>query len=186
MISGGKKSALSRVNYLEFEYNWLPPWKNTPLLGVIDDLDSIGFTCYWAGFNKTIWRITDCWLDHYKIHTWSNIACVNRNAPDVRDVANNMERLFLETIDKGDDAIRDWEHRYNPPRQGETVEVKEGNATRMAEYCAHNIWYESSGMTCHDRKIRMMDKWDMSELDSIIATLDQGCECKAKTKYEVV
>ena len=88
-------TALSRVHYLEFEYNWMGPWKNQSFQHAIEYLDAeFQFTCYWDGFNNTIWRITECWLDHYDIHFWSNVACVNRNAEEVREVAENMERLF--------------------------------------------------------------------------------------------
>ncbi len=80
---------------------------------MIEYLDrQFGFTCYWAGFNNTIWRITNCWLDYYEAHFWSNIACVNRNIEDVQDIADNMERLFMETLDKGDEAVRDFGRRF--------------------------------------------------------------------------
>ena len=89
------------------------PWKERPLLEVIEFLDAqFGFTCYWAGFNNTIWRITSCWLDHYESHCWSNIACVNRNFDAVNDLAEDMEDLFMETLRKGEDAVRDYEHRF--------------------------------------------------------------------------
>lgn len=117
VLLGGKHSALPRVQYLEFEYNWVGPWAKQPLSEVIEYLDGeFGFTCYWAGFNNTIWRITNCWLDHYDKHIWSNIACVNRNFGEVRGVAEDMENLFNETMEKGEDAVRDYEHRYAPPK----------------------------------------------------------------------
>lgn len=139
VLLGGKRN-LARVHYLEFEYNWVSmfelscpvkflsmshklychnslvkvgPWKNQPLFDVIHILDAqFGFTCYWAGFNNTIWRITNCWLDHYESHFWSNIACVNRNIHEVNDLANDMEDLFMQTLEKGEDAVRDYEHRF--------------------------------------------------------------------------
>jgi hypothetical protein len=80
---------------------------------VIEYLDNnFGFTCYWAGFNNTVWRITNCWLDHYESHFWSNIACVKRNIDDVQDIASDMENIFMETLAKGDDAVRDYTHRF--------------------------------------------------------------------------
>lgn len=89
------------------------PWKRQPLSEVIEYLDrQYGFSCYWAGFNNTLWRITNCWLDHYEAHFWSNIACANRNIEDVRDLADNMELLFMETLAKGGDAVRDFDHRF--------------------------------------------------------------------------
>ncbi|KAL7525893.1 hypothetical protein ACHAXR_001205, partial [Thalassiosira sp. AJA248-18] len=107
VLMGGTRNALSRVHYLEFEYNWMGPWKKQPLSQAIEHLDQLGLTCYWAGFNNTIWRITNCWLDQYDIHFWSNIACVNRNFEAVREIAEDMEKLFLETLFR-EDAVRDF------------------------------------------------------------------------------
>lgn len=112
VLLGGMRGALNRTHYLEFEYNWMLPWKDQSFEEVIERLDrEFGFTCYWAGFNDTIWRITNCWLDHYEMHFWSNVACVNRNAVEVRDVAEDMEDTFLETMTRTD-AVRDYEHRF--------------------------------------------------------------------------
>lgn len=113
VLRGGSKDALRRVRYLEFEYNWMGPWASRPLSEVVDYLDGeFGFTCYWAGFDDTIWRITGCWLDHYDVHFWSNVACVSRNFREVREVAEDMERLFRDTLARGLDAVRDFEHRF--------------------------------------------------------------------------
>jgi len=113
VLLGGSGSALLQVHYLEFEYNWMGPWATQSLSEAIVHLDEqFGFTCYWAGFNNTIWRITNCWLDHYDTHIWSNIACVNRNFDEVREVAQDMEELFAETLLKGDNAVKDYHHRY--------------------------------------------------------------------------
>ncbi|KAL3758624.1 hypothetical protein ACHAWU_008378 [Discostella pseudostelligera] len=113
VLLGGVRHSLARVQYLEFEYNWVGPWKTRPLSEVIQFLDAqFGFTCYWAGFNNTIWRITNCWLDHYESHFWSNVACVNRNIDEVKDLAEDMEKLFMETLKKDDDAVRNYEHRF--------------------------------------------------------------------------
>lgn len=112
VLLGGADHALPRVHYLEFEYNWMGSWKNQPLSANIEWLDEQGFTCYWAGFDNMIWRITKCFLDHYDVHFWSNVACVNRNVDDVRDVANSMERLFLETVARKDEVVMDYEHRW--------------------------------------------------------------------------
>lgn len=114
VLSGGMdagSTALKRVQYLEFEYNWMGPWARTPLSVAINNLDRQGFTCYWPGFNRTIWRITKCWLDHYDMHFWSNVACVNRNSVEVQDMAWDMERMFTETMTRSD-AIRDYAHRF--------------------------------------------------------------------------
>jgi len=113
LLGGERTSVLKRVHYLEFEYNWMGSWKDQSLHQAIDYLDAqFGFTCYWAGFNRTLWRITSCWLDHYDHHFWSNVACVNRNAHEVRSMAESMERIFLETLERKEDALRDFEHRF--------------------------------------------------------------------------
>lgn len=59
--------------------------------------DGGGFVCYWAGRGGKLWRISDCWLDHYdELKEWSNVACVNwKRAPTL---AARMEARFLQTI----------------------------------------------------------------------------------------
>jgi len=113
VLLGGNSSALTRVRYLEFEYNWMGAWKDQSLHQAIEYLDQqFGFTCYWAGFDNTIWRITKCWLDFYHVHFWSNVACVNRNANEVRGIAERMEATFHDTLAKGEENLRDFEHRF--------------------------------------------------------------------------
>ena len=113
VLLGGQQSALARVHYLEFEYNWMGSWKNQYLSRTIEWLDTrFGFTCYWAGFNNTIWRITNCWLDHYDIHFWSNVACVNRNVKEVRMIAASMEKLFIATLARRDGVVMNYENRF--------------------------------------------------------------------------
>jgi FkbM family methyltransferase len=97
VILGGKQT-LKRVQYLEFEYNWMGSWKKQTLSDAIDLLDEDGFTCYWAG-QDMLWRITDCWFDHYKLHFWSNIACVNRKQ---EKLAKLMEATFQATLQRKD------------------------------------------------------------------------------------
>lgn len=92
----GGREALKRTHYVEFEYNWMGPWKDQHLEDAIKVLDEEGFTCYWAGRNR-LWRITDCWQEYYDIHHWSNVACVNRSQ---YTLAKDMEDLFLKTLQK--------------------------------------------------------------------------------------
>ena len=47
-----------------------------------------------------MWRITDCWQEHYEIRYFANIACVNTNIPAVLPLAERMESMFLETLKK--------------------------------------------------------------------------------------
>ena len=104
VLTGGLK-ALTRIQYLEFEYNWVGSWAKQHLKVLVDLLNQRGFTCYWPGYDNLIWKITGCWLDHYDIHMWSNVACVNRK--EVPTLADDMERLFQETLTKGEQVVMD-------------------------------------------------------------------------------
>jgi FkbM family methyltransferase len=107
VLLGGMNHALSRIEYLEFEYNWMGSWAKQHLSTLIDLLDQRGFRCYWPGYGGYIWRITGCWLDLYKVHTWSNVACVNENVDSVRSLADEMERMFLATLSKEENIKMD-------------------------------------------------------------------------------
>jgi FkbM family methyltransferase len=95
----GGKQTLKRVQYLEFEYNHMGSWRKQSLSDAVDLLDENDFTCYWAG-RDMLWRITDCWLDFYKLHFWSNVACVNRKQ-DTK-LAKSMEATFQATLQRKD------------------------------------------------------------------------------------
>ncbi|KAL3774742.1 hypothetical protein ACHAWO_012067 [Cyclotella atomus] len=105
VLVGGLNHALPRIEYLEFEYNWMGSWAKQHLRDLVDLLDDRGLTCYWPGYDGYIWRITGCWLDFYDIHMWSNVACVNRNMVNVKSMAEEMEDLFQKTLLKGEDVI---------------------------------------------------------------------------------
>ena len=92
----GANSTLERVRYLEFEYNWRGKWPKHPLQNIIKSMRDRGFVCYWPGMRGHIWRITDCWLDHYKHRFWSNVACVHLERHPL--VSKRMEELFLQTL----------------------------------------------------------------------------------------
>jgi FkbM family methyltransferase len=92
----GGVQVLKRVEYLEFEYHRIGSWVNYPLSAAIDPLDSIGFTCYWAGSGGRLWRITGCYRNVYNFHYWSNVACVNRALVPV--LAQQMEERFLNQL----------------------------------------------------------------------------------------
>ena len=95
VLLGAGKEVLERVEYLEFEYNWMGSWKEQHLYDIVQMLDETNFTCYWAGVQR-LWRITNCWMLFYDIHTWSNVACVNRER--VPRLATKMEAVFQETL----------------------------------------------------------------------------------------
>jgi FkbM family methyltransferase len=95
VLLGAGNEFLERVEYLEFEYNWMGSWKKQHLYNVIEMLDTIGFTCYWAGKQK-LWRVTGCWQLYFDVHTWSNLACANRKR--VPKLATKMESIFQEQL----------------------------------------------------------------------------------------
>jgi hypothetical protein len=63
------------------------------LKSAISYLDDIGFTCYFPGQQGELWRITDCWQDHYSGIFWSNVACVHRDLAPA--LFQRMEQIFL-------------------------------------------------------------------------------------------
>lgn len=115
-ILGMGEGVLERVEYLEFEYNWMGSWAKQHLFDVVAMLDGkehrpiyqseslesennddreLPFTCYWSG-EQRLWRITDCWMSYYDIHHWGNVACVNRKlAPRL---LHKMEEVFAKTL----------------------------------------------------------------------------------------
>lgn len=95
----GANGTLNRVRYLEFEYNWKGQWQTHSLQNTVEYMRNHGFVCYWPGVGGRIWRITDCWLPHYDLKFWSNVACVHTQRHPW--VANRMEELFLETLQHG-------------------------------------------------------------------------------------
>jgi FkbM family methyltransferase len=96
VLLGASSEVLNRVEYLEFEYNWMGSWREQHLYDIITMLyEDASMVCYWAGIKK-LWRITNCWMLYYDIHSWSNIACVNTNL--VPELATKMETIFQNTI----------------------------------------------------------------------------------------
>lgn len=97
VLLGATTNVLKRVEYLEFEYNWMGSWEQQHLYDMVEMLDTnAGLTCYWAGVDR-LWRITDCWMSYFDIHVWSNVACVNRHR--VPRLASKMEDTFQRTLD---------------------------------------------------------------------------------------
>ena len=98
VLLGATEEVLKRVEYLEFEYNWMGSWKKQHLYDIVEMLDaSADMTCYWSGVDR-LWRITECWMSYFDIHMWSNVACVNRVR--VPTLASKMEDTFLRTIEE--------------------------------------------------------------------------------------
>ena len=102
VVLSGINNTLSKVRYLEFEYNWMGSWKYQSQYDAVHLLNRIGFTCYWARNNGLLLQVTNCWLQHYHVHAWSNVACLNRNDRLMRSVAENMQEGFLSTLALGE------------------------------------------------------------------------------------
>lgn len=98
VMLGAGDEVLGRVEYLEFEYNWMGSWGGQHLYDMVEMLNERDFTCYWAG-RRRLWRITGCWMQYFDVHTWSNVACVNRSR--VPRLASKMEAVFQKTLEEG-------------------------------------------------------------------------------------
>ncbi|KAL3935961.1 MAG: hypothetical protein SGARI_002756, partial [Bacillariaceae sp.] len=98
----GAAKTLARVQYLDLTYHWFGDWglQKRSLKDLVFRLKKKGFVCYWPGDDDNMWRITDCWQDHYEIHYFANIACVNANLPAVAPLAEKMEEMFQKTLKK--------------------------------------------------------------------------------------
>lgn len=115
LVLEGASTTLSRVKYLEFEYNWKGPWKKVSLSSTIYKLKDSGFVCYWAGSHGNLWQITDCWHNHYDLKFWSNVACVNvQIGSSTKELAKQMDSMFRNTLNQGRDI------HYNTRETGQT------------------------------------------------------------------
>jgi hypothetical protein len=94
----GASNMLNRVRYVDFEVQWKSEWNKGSLSILIRKLKTRGFVCYFSGSNGNLWRITDCWMNHYGEKHWGRIACVNVHHPDVRGILDRMETGFIETL----------------------------------------------------------------------------------------
>jgi hypothetical protein len=95
----GASQTLKRVRYLDFEVNWVGSWKDAYLSILIRKLKARGFVCYFTG-DGMLWRVTDCWLNHFGQSNWGRLACANAHHPDVKEILDRMEGGFLETLNK--------------------------------------------------------------------------------------
>lgn len=122
VILDGAVKTLSRIWILEFEYHWNAGWKGMSLQTLLDErlgkgvkkgnnndsnadggsTDDIGkgFICYWNGNDNELWRITDCWQDHYQYNSWAYIICVNSNIAETQPILKEMEKSFEMTLQK--------------------------------------------------------------------------------------
>jgi len=96
---------LQHVRFLHFGYNEKDNWSSPSytLQKLIAHLQTNGLICYWSGDEHSkygLWRITDCFLDHYNEKNWSRIQCVSGRHADVQELATRMETQFLTTIQR--------------------------------------------------------------------------------------
>jgi FkbM family methyltransferase len=122
VILGASSKILDRVEYLEFEYNWMGSWGKQHLFDAVKLLDDHDFTCYWAGVDR-LWRLTDCWLSYYDMRTWSNVACVHRSA--VPSLASKMETVFQLTL------LEEREWTKNPQTKADMERIDTDTASAI-------------------------------------------------------
>ncbi|KAG7341827.1 hypothetical protein IV203_006919 [Nitzschia inconspicua] len=98
----GAAKTLRRVQYLDLTYHWFGDWgtSDRSLNDLITRLKKKGHICYFHGDDDNLWRITDCWQEHYELHFFANIACVNVQLPAAQPLAQKMENAFLATLKK--------------------------------------------------------------------------------------
>lgn len=81
MLKGARKVLESRrVRVLKFEYHSLEPWPSVQLGDVVNDLDAMGYDCYFEADHHVV-RLTGCWHPEFEFHLWSNVMCVLRSDP---------------------------------------------------------------------------------------------------------
>lgn len=101
LLSPFSTKSLSKAWYLEFKIDWRGgSWETCDTSLILQDiLPKNGFVCYWAGTNN-LWRITDCWQNHYAFKSWSYVACVNTGVEEAKGLYDRMEEIFHETLKK--------------------------------------------------------------------------------------
>jgi len=100
-ILKGAAQNLGRIQYIDFGYHWNWRWGKYSFKDLIFRLKKKGFVCYFTGAGGLdMWRITDCWQDHYDIKFPAMIGCANANIPAAEPLLEKMENIFLETLKK--------------------------------------------------------------------------------------
>lgn len=83
------------TQWLGFEYHTVGAWGEDNLIEAIDLLSEYNFVGYQAGKHK-LWRIIGWWMDQFNDHTSSNVASVNYNLYQSRDLAGRVEQVFRD------------------------------------------------------------------------------------------
>ena len=100
-ILKGTAKNLARIQYIDFGYHYHFHWGSKDLKDLIFRLKKKGFVCYFTGSNgEDMWRITDCWQEHYGIKFKATIGCANANIPEAEPLLERMEETFLRTLNK--------------------------------------------------------------------------------------
>ena len=100
-ILKGAAQNLGRIQYIDFGYHWNFRWGHYNLKDLIFRLKKKGFVCYFTGSSgEEMWRITDCWQDHYEKKYKASIGCVNANIPAAEPLLDKMEDMFLKTLER--------------------------------------------------------------------------------------
>ena len=94
VLEGGVQTLSTMVRYVEFEYHNIGAWLSVELKDVLEQLEKMGFVCYWLGKAK-LWRITGCWHQDYAVRQWSNIGCVHVTNTEWYAT---MEDIFKATV----------------------------------------------------------------------------------------
>jgi len=93
---GGADWTLHHTGYLEFEYHAVGAWKDDQLSDAVEYLNEFGFTCYWAGNDGWLARMTNCFQSYMEFHQWSNVACANRYLRP--HLAAQMENIYHQSL----------------------------------------------------------------------------------------
>ena len=98
-ILKGAARNLHRIQYIDFYYHWHGLWEKQDLQDLIYRLKKQGFVCYFTTNGRKLWRITDCWQDHYSIKFKASVGCVNANISASEPLLNTMEGIFRKTLE---------------------------------------------------------------------------------------
>eukprot|EP00963_Diacronema_lutheri_P008205 scaffold723_cov333-Pavlova_lutheri.AAC.3 len=80
--------------YLTFENHKVGHWSQFDLRDVVDFLDNLFYTCFWATSKGIIVRLTGCWDARYSaMKGWSNVACYHRST---HELGRLMEKPCLD------------------------------------------------------------------------------------------
>ena len=91
----GASALLARrgVRVLELEYHSLRSWGKTSLQAVAEDLEAVGYDCFFLQQHGDLVRITGCWAPEMEFRSWSNVLCVLRTEAGMLALLNSRTPL---------------------------------------------------------------------------------------------